>query len=163
MKTLGVLLALALLIIPLTADALKCPDGAYIGVDNQGNEACRDIDTNQIIDPTTGLMFDSQTGLLILSDEQIAYIVIAIISIIVIFAGIAKLSQKKSEPEIVKRHGWSEMEKEEVRIRQDGKCNMCQKPPPRWEYDHIDNNRDNNDLSNCQGLCPNCHSVKTNE
>ena len=57
----------------------------------------------------------------------------------------------------------NEMEKEEVRIRQDGKCNMCQKPPPRWEYDHIDGNRDNNDLSNCQGLCPNCHSVKTNE
>ena len=96
MKTLGVLIALALLISPLTADALKCHDGAYIGLDNQGKEACRDIDTNQIIDPTTGLMFDSQTGLLILSDEQIVYIVIGIILIIFISAGIAKLSQKKS-------------------------------------------------------------------
>lgn len=51
----------------------------------------------------------------------------------------------------------------EVRIRQDGKCAICQKPPPRWEYDHIDGNRYNDILSNCQGLCPNCHSVKTNQ
>ena len=61
------------------------------------------------------------------------------------------------------RKGWKENEKEKVRIRQDGKCAMCQKHPPRWEYDHIDGNRENNDLSNCQGLCPNCHSVKTHE
>ena len=68
MKTLGVLLTLALLIIPLTADALKCPDGAYIGLDNQGNEAFIYIYTHQIIDPTPVLIFDSQTGLLVLSD-----------------------------------------------------------------------------------------------
>jgi len=76
---------------------------------------------------------------------------------------IAQDAEIEVSPEVVPRLGWSEMEKEQVRIRQDGKCNMCQKPPPRWEYDHIDGNRDNNDLSNCQGLCPNCHSVKTNE
>ena len=163
MKTLGILLALALLIIPLTVDALKCPEGAYIGRDNQGNEACRDIDTNQIINPATRLMFDSQTGEVILSDEQLLYIAIGVIVIIIILAGIAKISQKKSEPQVIPRHGWSESEKEQVRIRQDGKCKMCHKPPPRWEYDHIDGNRENNDLSNCQGLCPNCHSVKTNE
>ena len=63
----------------------------------------------------------------------------------------------------VERKGWTESEKEQVRINQDGKCAICQKPPPRWEYDHIDGNRENNDLSNCQGLCPNCHSVKTHE
>jgi len=61
------------------------------------------------------------------------------------------------------RKSWNEFEKEQIRIRQDGKCAICQKPPPRWEYDHIDGNRENNELSNCQGLCPNCHSVKTHE
>lgn len=61
------------------------------------------------------------------------------------------------------RNGWSESEKEQVRISQDGKCAKCQKPPPRWEYDHIDGNRSNDIVSNCQGLCPNCHSVKTHD
>ena len=67
------------------------------------------------------------------------------------------------EDEKIIRKGWTEPEKEQVRIKQDGRCAMCQKPPPRWEYDHIDGNRENNSLSNCQGLCPNCHSVKTHE
>ena len=69
---------------------------------------------------------------------------------------LAKLKNKKS----IERKGWSESEKEEVRINQDGKCALCQKPPPRWEYDHIDGDRSNDSVSNCQGLCPNCHSVK---
>ncbi len=37
------------------------------------------------------------------------------------------------------------------------------RPPPRWEYDHIDGDRTNDRVSNCQGLCPNCHSIKTHE
>ena len=61
------------------------------------------------------------------------------------------------------RKGWSESEKEEVRINQNGRCALCHKPPPRWEYDHIDGDRTNDRVSNCQGLCPNCHSVKTHE
>jgi len=40
-----------LLIVP--AYSLECRDGAYIGRDNQGNEACRDIKTNQIIGELT--------------------------------------------------------------------------------------------------------------
>ena len=61
------------------------------------------------------------------------------------------------------RKGWTEIEKEQVRIRQEGKCQKCGRPPPRWEYHHKDGNRSNDSISNCQGLCPNCHSVKTNE
>lgn len=59
------------------------------------------------------------------------------------------------------RKGWTEQEKEDVRIRQRGVCNKCRKPPPRWEYHHKDGNRNNSNVSNCEGLCPNCHSVKT--
>jgi hypothetical protein len=61
------------------------------------------------------------------------------------------------------RRGWTPDQKEQVRIRQDGKCAHCGKPPPRWEYHHIDGNRSNNSMSNCEGLCPNCHSVETHE
>jgi len=46
------LILVAIFLIPLIlipAYSLVCPDGAYIGRDNQGNEACRDIKTNQII------------------------------------------------------------------------------------------------------------------
>ena len=59
------------------------------------------------------------------------------------------------------RRGWTEDEKESVRNRQGGVCNKCGRHPPRWEYHHRDGNRSNNNLSNCEGLCPNCHSVKT--
>jgi hypothetical protein len=61
------------------------------------------------------------------------------------------------------RKGWTVDEKEKVRIRQDGKCAHCAKPPPRWEYHHQDGDRSNNSLENCEGLCPNCHSVETHE
>ena len=73
-----------------------------------------------------------------------------------------KLTDLKNKKPI-ERKGWSESEKEQIRIDQDGKCALCQKPPPRWEYDHIDGNRSNDSVSNCQGLCPNCHSIKTHE
>ena len=88
---------------------------------------------------------------------------IAILIFIIIAAIIAGLAKRGSKPEEVIRKGWTEVEREQVRINQDGKCARCQRPPPRWEYDHIDGNSNNNSLSNCQGLCPNCHSVKTYE
>ena len=61
----------------------------------------------------------------------------------------------------IPRHNWTVIEKEQVRERQDGKCNRCKKSPERWEYHHRDGNRSNNSLSNCEALCPTCHSVKT--
>jgi 5-methylcytosine-specific restriction endonuclease McrA len=63
----------------------------------------------------------------------------------------------------ITRKGWTVDEKEQVRIRQDGKCAHCNKPPPRWEYHHANGDRSNNSLENCEGLCPNCHSVETHE
>lgn len=62
-----------------------------------------------------------------------------------------------------KRQNFTEPQKEECRERQDGKCNKCKKPPPRWEYHHKDGNRSNNSNSNIEGLCPNCHSVVTHD
>tara|TARA_Y100001936_G_C15888847_1_gene566858 strand:+ start:259 stop:822 length:564 start_codon:yes stop_codon:yes gene_type:complete len=46
---------------------------------------------------------------------------------------------------------------------QDGKCNMCGIPLNNYiaQYDHADNDKTNNQPSNCQALCANCHSEKT--
>lgn len=51
--------------------------------------------------------------------------------------------------------------KKEVLKRQDYECNVCKRLLNVVDYDHIDGNRSNNDVSNCQALCPNCHAEKT--
>jgi len=84
--------------------------------------------------------------------------------VVIILAIIAGRYRKKFLAESLQSEGWSEAQKEQVRIRQDGLCAMCQKlPPARWEYHHIDGDSSNNSLENCEGLCPNCYSVKTDE
>ena len=53
--------------------------------------------------------------------------------------------------------------KESTLKNQEGKCNMCSIPLNNYiaEYDHKDGDKTNNQLSNCQALCANCHSEKT--
>ena len=97
--------------------------------------------------------------------------IIILIIIVAIIIGIAKSKSSPTHSDNtdysytapVVRRGWTVDEKEQVRIRQDGKCAHCGKPPPRWDYHHVDGDRSNNSLSNCEGLCPNCHSVETHE
>jgi len=138
---------------------LDCPKNAYHGLDNQGNEACRDIQTNQILEPESMIITNPETGETILNNEQtqIEIIILALVGIIAVIG----VSAKKGKFEIFQRQGWSRIQKEQVRNRQYGKCNMCFNSPSKWKYDHIDANKSNNDLYNCQGLCPECHSIKT--
>jgi multisubunit Na+/H+ antiporter MnhB subunit len=51
--------------------------------------------------------------------------------------------------------------KKQVLRDQDHKCAICRRNKGTWDYDHIDGNRTNNDVSNCQALCPDCHAKKT--
>jgi len=44
---------------------------------------------------------------------------------------------------------------------QNNRCNHCQRVLDVVNFDHIDGNRANNSLLNCQALCPNCHAKKT--
>lgn len=109
--------------------------------------------------PASGTHMTNQNGL---------WGFVILIVIIVILAGIVKSRGKSSvsSPPTsgpLPRRGWTELEKEQVRIYQNGKCNKCGRPPPRWEYHHKDGNRSNNSLRNCEGLCPNCHSVRTHD
>jgi len=174
---------------------LDCPKNAYHGLDNQGNEACRDILTNQILGPESVTILDSEktksdswimndpkTGEITLNGEQpqiIEIIVLALIGIVGIIIGVSVKKRKleifqrqgwssiigviakKRKLEIFQRRGWSSIQKGQVRNRQYDKCNMCFTQPSQWKYDYIDGNKSNNDLNNCQGLCPHCYSIKT--
>jgi len=149
---------------------LDCPKNAYYGVDNQGNEKCRDILTNQIIEPESVTVVDSDSEKTqsniemadsetreILNDAQTPIVGLVILVGIV---GVIGVFAKKRKLEIFQRRGLSGIQKEQVRDRQYGKCNMCFTPPTKWKYDHIDGNKSNNDLNNCQGLCPDCYLIK---
>ena len=162
--------------------SLDCPEGTYYGLDNQGMQACRDIQTNQIVEPDTLKIIDSEeisdsdakrmTGSdikirtdsalpeIILNDEQTAYVGFGILGLIGIIGGIIGISRTKIGSVIFQKRGWSRDEKEQVRARQYDRCNMCFREPTRWAYDHFDGDKRNNDISNCQGLCSKCKSEK---
>jgi len=162
---------------------LDCPTGAYHGLDNQGNEACRDILTNEILEPESVTIVDSdsektksnswiindpETGETTLNGEQTPIVGIIILGLIGIVGSIIGISAKKRKLKIfqsrgwnsIQRRGWNSIQKEQVRDRQYGRCNMCFTQPSQWKYDHINGNKSDNDLNNCQGLCPHCYSVK---
>jgi len=162
--------------------SLDCPEGTYYGLDNQGMQACRDIQTNQIVEPDTLKIIDSEeisdsdakrmTGSdikirtdsalpeIILNDEQTSYVGFGILGLIGIIGGIIGISRTKIGSALFQKRGWSSDEKEQVRARQYDRCNMCFREPTRWAYDHFDGNKRNNDISNCQGLCSKCKSEK---
>lgn len=117
---------------------LDCPEGTYHGLDNQGNDACRDILTNQIVDPETriitdsgnemiidsgnemitdsgrGRITDSGIGEIILNDDQTDYIKIAILGLIGIIAAVIGVSRKKIVSGIAQRRGWSMIQNQQV-------------------------------------------------
>jgi len=155
---------------------LDCPKGSYHGLDNQGNEACRDILTNEILEPESVTIVDSdsektksnswiindpETGETTLNGEQTPIVGIIILALIGIVGSFIGISAKKRKLKIFQRRGWNSIQKEQVRNRQYGRCNMCFTQPSQWKYDYINGDKSNNDLNNCQGLCPHCHSVKT--
>ena len=155
---------------------LDCPKGAYHGLDNQGNEACRDILTNEILEPESVIIVNSdsektksnswiindpETGETTLNGEQTPIVGIIILALIGIVGSVIGVSAKKRKLKIFQRRGWNSIQKEQVRDRQYDRCNMCFTQPSQWKYDYINGDKSDNDLNNCQGLCPHCHSVKT--
>ena len=115
----------------------------------------------------TTIIFAIAISSLIIISYYYAGLPTAILGIIVMVAVVLILTFKKYGSKIRlrkrPRRGWTEIQKKEVRDGQGGVCNTCGEVPPIWRYDHVDGNRSNNSMSNCQGLCPNCHDVKTDE
>ena len=155
---------------------VACPKDAYYGFDNQGNTVCRDIETNKILESESAVIVDSdsekitksepwiitdsETGEITLNEGQVPIFEIILFGIIGVGAFIV-FNAKNKNFKIFQRTGWSGFEKEQVRERQYVKCNMCYTRASKWKYDHIDGNKKNNDLMNCQALCPDCYSVKS--
>ena len=89
--------------------------------------------------------------------------IIPLLTSFVIYAIIqTEKKQHKGRMVYLTREPFSELVKQTTLQNQDGKCNMCNISLNKYviEYDHIDNDKTNNQLSNCQALCINCHSKK---
>ncbi len=61
----------------------------------------------------------------------------------------------------LQRKNFSASTKEFVLKNQFHSCNFCDRPLDEVNFDHIDGDRSNNNMWNCQALCPNCHAEKT--
>ena len=95
-------------------------------------------------------------------DRQVFPILIAITAIIVGSRTRKSIRWKKYKGI---RRQFSGQVRQVVLNAQKNKCTNCNMSisVPLVHYDHIDGNHSNNDISNCQALCPNCHSLKTDD
>ena len=132
-----------------TQEMIDCPSGYIQKAISGGGIVC----VNEI----TGQQLGGSTGL---TNDQIIWGSVIISFIIIIYAVLKKKSSS-SVLELLPRMGWTSSQHREVLARQDGKCAKCGEYSTTFQYDHMDNNRNNNDLDNCQALCPNCHDVKS--
>jgi len=64
-------------------------------------------------------------------------------------------------PVPIPRKDFTESTKKSTLSYQGFVCNSCKRPSKYWDYHHIDGNRSNNRLGNCEALCPACHAEKT--
>ncbi len=69
------------------------------------------------------------------------------------------VAKRKKKPG--KRKAFLKSVREAVLARQLNRCNFCKSYFPHLEFHHKDANHSNNDISNCEALCPNCHARKT--
>jgi hypothetical protein len=97
--------------------------------------------------------------------QRVLAIILVIIALIVL---LLSRRTKKGIPwkkyKGLRRH-FSGPVRQQVLDAQKYKCANCNMSiiPPLVHYDHIDGNHSNDDFSNCQALCPNCHSLKTDD
>lgn len=70
-------------------------------------------------------------------------------------------NQYSSISESYQRRHFSEYVKEETLRRQNHRCNSCNRLLNVVDFDHTNGDSSNNDLNNCQALCPNCHAEKS--
>ena len=76
-------------------------------------------------------------------------------------AGIFLAPEKSSQKKTGKRRQFTKKTKLAVLVVQGYKCKICKDRLDEADFDHIDDDRSNNSITNCQALCPNCHAKKT--
>jgi len=72
-----------------------------------------------------------------------------------------RFSQAEFIPTSSKRKDFTPRIKRAVLQSQNMFCKYCWIYLDVREFDHIDGNKENSYISNCQALCPNCHARKT--
>ena len=133
-----------------TQEMINCPSGYVAKAISGGGIIC--------VNEVTGQQLDTDsTGF---TDNQTVWVFVIIAFIIMGFAVLKKKSSS-SVLELLPRRGWTELQHKEVLNRQNGRCNNCGQVSGTFQFDHIDDNHNNNDLHNCQALCPNCHDRKS--
>jgi len=75
--------------------------------------------------------------------------------------GISILSQQRIDPKLLKRKKFSKKTRKAVLERQNYRCKICGAVLDVYDLDHNDGNKWNNDISNCQAICPTCHRRKS--
>ncbi len=65
------------------------------------------------------------------------------------------------KPKPIPRKDFAESTKKFTLMNQGYVCKSCKKPTKYWEFHHKDKNSSNNRPSNCEALCPYCHTEKT--
>lgn len=81
-------------------------------------------------------------------------------SLFLIVFGLLYFLIKSSKRFAIRQYFSSEI-KSQILKKQNYKCAGCKKFLNVYDFDHIDNDRSNNDYNNCQALCPICHALKT--
>jgi hypothetical protein len=87
-----------------------------------------------------------------------AIIIVILFVISSIALAIRKLKRRDKRRE---RQHFSDSVKQNILRKQDHKCAHCKRILNVVDWDHKNGNRSNNNESNCQALCPNCHAIKT--
>jgi hypothetical protein len=94
--------------------------------------------------------------------DEVSFGIAIIIAILVIVSCLAlairKLIRRGKRKE---RQHFSDSVKESVLRKQNHKCAQCRRILNVVNWDHKNGDRSNNNESNCQALCPNCHAIKT--
>ncbi len=133
-----------------TQQMINCPSGYIEKAISGGGIIC--------VNEVTGQQLDTDsTGF---TNDQIIWGSVIISFIIIIYA-VLKKKGSFSESGLLPRRGWTELQHKEVLNRQNGRCNICGQVSGTFQFDHIDDDHNNNDLFNCQALCPNCHDRKS--
>ena len=130
----------------------KAISGEIICVDNN--------DPRIIVEPLSTQLGTGETQDYIIAGVVGIIILAIIIGIVKSRSGRPELEREPGEISVGARKSFSKLVKEAVKEQQQGRCAVCGEIPTHWEFDHI-NRRDDNDISNCQGLCLDCHQDKT--
>jgi len=80
---------------------------------------------------------------------------------IVLKSFLVELTKEQKIRKKGKRRDFADSVKIAVLVIQRFKCKRCRNILTVVDFHHIDGNRSNNHISNCQALCPNCHARKT--